>query len=83
MRAIRRTYQSPSGYGGVVAFQVAAIRGFAKRLVEQSVREELMRLERNYLGSATSRDSAAGARLLGFMLDYAPLYSLRCQGLPQ
>jgi hypothetical protein len=38
VRAIRRAYGSPSGYGGLERFTVADIHEFARRLVEEGVR---------------------------------------------
>jgi hypothetical protein len=38
VRAIRRAYQSPSGYGGVERFTVSDIHAFARRLVAEGVR---------------------------------------------
>jgi hypothetical protein len=37
VRAIRRAYGSPSGYGGLERFTVADIHQFARRLVEGGV----------------------------------------------
>jgi hypothetical protein len=38
--AIRRAYGKPSDYGWLVAFHVADIHEFARRLVEQGIRVE-------------------------------------------
>jgi hypothetical protein len=38
VRAIRRAYKSPSGYGGVEAFHVSNVHEFARRLVAEGVR---------------------------------------------
>jgi hypothetical protein len=38
VRAIRRAYQAPSGYGGVEAFHVGNVHEFARRLVAEGVR---------------------------------------------
>jgi hypothetical protein len=38
VRAIRRAYGSPSGYGGLERFTVPDIHEFARRLVEEGVR---------------------------------------------
>jgi hypothetical protein len=42
VRAIRRAYDSPSGYGGLGRFTVADIHEFARRLVHEGVRAEEM-----------------------------------------
>jgi hypothetical protein len=38
VRAIRRAYGSPTGYGGLERFTVDNIHDFARRLIEQGVR---------------------------------------------
>jgi hypothetical protein len=42
VRAIRRAYSSPTGYGGLERFTVADIHEFARRLVEEGVQVDEM-----------------------------------------